>query len=120
MSVELDLSSYSFDQFLLDHEPQLRHFKVPQTLWPRIHEKLINEIFDAGSAFMFAQEEDSDGKLQLGVYTAEGVDLEAESEVFLIDHAWTFRNKKQAKVLVHFGANLFCIPGIEYMTNNFE
>ena len=91
--------AYPFATFLAEHEAQLRHFRVPAALYPRVYAKLAQQIFDAGSVFMFGEIESDagSGAAKLGVFTAEGVELEAESDVFLIDHAWTFRSKAQAR-----------------------
>jgi hypothetical protein len=36
---------------------QLEAFKVNQILWSRIHEKIANQIFDAGAVFGFCHDE---------------------------------------------------------------
>jgi hypothetical protein len=93
---DVDLSAYTFEAFVADHEAQLVQSKVPKPLYQRIWSKLTQQIFDAGSVFMFGQLED-EPEGSLGVYTAEGIKLAAESDVFLIDHAWTFPSTKIAR-----------------------
>ena len=45
------------DDFIRDHAGQLKHWRVPEALYEQVYQKLTNEVFDAGSAFMFAHEE---------------------------------------------------------------
>jgi hypothetical protein len=89
----MSLLQYTYEQFIADHEGQLRHFHVPSSLYAAVHAKLTGEVFDAGGAFMFAQESES---APLRVYSSRAIG--ALSDVFLIDHAWTFRSKTIARV----------------------
>ena len=84
-------------------------FQITQ-LWRRVHHKLSQQIFDAGSVFMFVHENDnancvssasernqqSTCKLVCVVAAEQG--LLADEDVFLIDHAWSFANFQQARV----------------------
>eukprot|EP00026_Physarum_polycephalum_P001186 Phypoly_transcript_01187.p1 GENE.Phypoly_transcript_01187~~Phypoly_transcript_01187.p1 ORF type:complete len:718 (+),score=105.98 Phypoly_transcript_01187:1437-3590(+) len=68
------------------HSPQLNPIGFPQHLWEVLFNKIYNDIFDGGNVFEFGVEEE-DGKYFVQV--KEGVSVEAHSDVFLIDHAWT-------------------------------
>eukprot|EP00048_Salpingoeca_helianthica_P010567 m.151542 g.151542 ORF g.151542 m.151542 type:complete len:687 (+) comp15094_c1_seq4:61-2121(+) len=67
--------------FVTLHETQLVQSGIPLELWPRLHDKLVEQTFDAGAAFCF----DEDGALVAAV--EEG--LRVGADVWLIDHAWT-------------------------------
>ena len=67
--------------------PQLAACGFPEKLLPRLLEKLVSDNFDAGSAFSLATQEDAEAPLLLVANTA----MPAGDEVWLVDHAWTFR-----------------------------
>ena len=56
---------------------------------------------DGGAAFAF-QEDADEGKSYLKVVCARDEGLDAEQEIFLMDHSWTFKNKEEAKVCAIF------------------
>ncbi len=63
-------------------------------LWPRLHEKLLAEVFDAGESFCFHEETGAlvvaIEEVLAAIYTSpQG--LKADTDVWLIDHAWTYR-----------------------------
>ena len=89
----------ALDDFIRDHAGQLKHWRVPEALYEQVYQKLTNEVFDAGSAFMFAHEEaeEEGAPPSLAVFCSRPEGLAACSDVFLIDHAWTFRSKVVAK-----------------------
>ena len=62
-----------FDQFVSDHEGQLKHWHFPRSLYHALYTKLTQEIFDAGRVFTFAQVEDSDGHTNLEVYSSTDI-----------------------------------------------
>ena len=90
---DVDLSAYAYDTFVAEHEAQLKAANVPPQLWQRVWHKLTQQIFDAGSSFVFGELDDE----QLGAFTAEGTQLAPASDVFLIDHAWTFSSMAVAR-----------------------
>ncbi|KAL6070558.1 Tubulin--tyrosine ligase-like protein 12 [Balamuthia mandrillaris] len=73
--------------FLERHQAQLLQMKVPPSLWPVLYQKLKEERFDAGEKFQLGFDP-TDQKLKLVVAAEEGV--KAFSDIFLIDHAWTY------------------------------
>lgn len=84
--------------FLAVHQPQLESSGVPKYFWPTVHEKLRNQIFDAGDAFQLARisyEDDehvpTDPFWKLFVTLEEGILFENPKNIYLIDHAWTYR-----------------------------
>ncbi|CAI7869209.1 unnamed protein product [Closterium sp. NIES-53] len=62
---------------------------LPRELYPRLFEKIMAERFDAGSRF--AIEEVEGGRQRRVVLTPGGRGLDAQGDVFLVDHAWSFR-----------------------------
>jgi hypothetical protein len=76
-----------FETFKSQHAGQLA--AIPVGLWEPLYSKLSSETFDAG--FYFALIEGPDGHT---LRCIEG--LPAESQIFLVDHAWTFANEEQA------------------------
>ena len=63
----------------------------PPALLGRLHEKLASEVFDAGACFMI---ELIDDPAVAGPWAKRRVvatvDLPAESDCWLVDHAWAF------------------------------
>jgi len=89
-----------FLAFLSTHEAQLKSLGVPERLWKRVFEKVQSETFDAGQYFqVLYKEPDEDDKEnpQGGYRVVLTQDLSKDSEVFLIDHAWstTWRTARQ-------------------------
>lgn len=76
-----------FETFKVEHAGQLA--AIPAGLWESLYSKLSSETFDAG--FYFALIEGPEGH---SLRSIEG--LTAESQIFLVDHAWTFANEEQA------------------------
>ncbi|XP_072045584.1 tubulin--tyrosine ligase-like protein 12 [Amphiura filiformis] len=119
-----------FQQFLKVHQPQLQGSGVPEWLWETLFYKLKNEMYDAGSVFMMtyveADDDDEDGggeneeknkddagaesnkppELKVVVVKEEGLRCADPNNIFLIDHAWTFRTSSQAR------QQLTQIPGL--------
>ncbi|XP_051166610.1 tubulin--tyrosine ligase-like protein 12 [Leptopilina boulardi] len=87
-----------FKSFLTIHQPQLESSGVPKYFWSTIHEKLKNQIFDAGDAFQLARisyEDDercpTDPFWKLFVTLENGILFQEPNNIYLIDHAWTYR-----------------------------
>ncbi|MCP9261249.1 TTL12 [Dirofilaria immitis] len=85
------INDNKYEDFESRHRQQLLAAGVPKHFWQRLHEKLVNEIFDAGDYFQILEEINEDGKHN---YTH-----------FLIDHIWTFRPQIARKQLLE-------IPGL--------
>ncbi|XP_002731606.2 tubulin--tyrosine ligase-like protein 12 [Saccoglossus kowalevskii] len=105
-----------FGAFCTLHEIQLLTSGVPRVYWRRLHEKLQNQIYDAGHMFMMVtanQEEeesessdDESGKtasnhgntiklnlppLKVVVSNEDGLTALDSNNIYLVDHAWTYR-----------------------------
>ncbi|KAF5275181.1 hypothetical protein FQR65_LT04213 [Abscondita terminalis] len=94
-----------FDSFRNLHESQLELSNVPKYLWNSLYHKVTKQIFDAGNVFTLLKldyEEDRgqyDPPWVLQVHVEEGIKKGDPSNVFLIDHAWTFRIENAKKQL---------------------
>ncbi|XP_070579884.1 tubulin--tyrosine ligase-like protein 12 isoform X2 [Ptychodera flava] len=110
----------SFEDFLSCHQVQLEKAGVPHVFWKSLFLKLKNEVYDAGRMFMMvqaiAEEELEDNKdndnddgsedvqcqpgnpevvpLKVVVSNENGLDADDPSNIYLIDHAWTYRIEK--------------------------
>lgn len=60
---------------------------IPSSLHERLFRKLSSETFDGGN--FFSVEACEGGRWRRLLFTAQS--LAKESDVFLVDHAWTFR-----------------------------
>lgn len=77
----------SFDDFVKVHGILLAASGLPSKLYPRLFHKLASDTFDGGDYFQIEScEDDRRRKLLL---TSES--MPKDSDVFLVDHAWTFR-----------------------------
>ncbi|XP_050392329.2 tubulin--tyrosine ligase-like protein 12 isoform X1 [Patella vulgata] len=88
----------TLEDFIKTHEPQLRSSGVPEHLWKSLFIKLAGQVYDAGSSFQILCEEieDEDGDIvgqewKVVVINDNGIQLSDYNNIFLIDHAWTFR-----------------------------
>ena len=82
-------------EFLAVHGAQLQQYGVPEALWPRLHEKLSGDVFDAGAAFAFAEVE---GEARYSVVVNRDGGVAARSDIWLVDHAWTFQSFSDARL----------------------
>ncbi|EFO20459.2 hypothetical protein LOAG_08031 [Loa loa] len=80
-----------YEGFESRHQQQLLAAGVPKHFWRRLHEKLVNEIFDAGDFFQILEEISEDGKHHYTVIALQQLRVDDPNCIFLIDHAWTFR-----------------------------
>ncbi|KAF8718184.1 hypothetical protein HU200_025675 [Digitaria exilis] len=78
----------SYEDFARVHAYLLAAAGVPPSLHERLYRKLADEVFDGGE--VFAVEPCEGGRQRRLVLAAEGT-LGRESDVFLVDHAWSFR-----------------------------
>lgn len=76
-----------FNDFLQVHTLLLAASGIPQTLYQRLFDKLSTETFDGGNFFQIELCED--GKQRRLVLSCDA--MAKDSDVFLIDHAWSFR-----------------------------
>ncbi|XP_027339561.1 tubulin--tyrosine ligase-like protein 12 [Abrus precatorius] len=77
----------TYEEFVKVHALPLAASGLPETLHRRLFEKLSGETFDGGDHFQI--EPCEEGRQRLLVLTSES--MGKDSNVFLIDHAWTFR-----------------------------
>lgn len=79
-------SDSDFQEWLAFHKPQLTNIGFPEALQRQLFQKVSFEDFDVGSVAKIIIDETKD-RTEL-ICTKE---LLKESQVFLFDHAWTFR-----------------------------
>uniref|UniRef100_A0A915E7M8 Tubulin--tyrosine ligase-like protein 12 n=1 Tax=Ditylenchus dipsaci TaxID=166011 RepID=A0A915E7M8_9BILA len=85
-------AEHTFEQFIEVHEGQLLASRIPQHFWPSLYHKLKNEELDAGDYFQIVGEQNElDGTSHWSVSTIVDLKVEEPNNIFLIDHAWTFR-----------------------------
>ncbi|KAF6032835.1 TTLL12 [Bugula neritina] len=92
-----------FQDFLTLHEAQLVNNGVPSHLWEALHNKVRNEIFDAGLNFSLVkvEYEDSDEvSWKVVVSNPSGVKKSEPASIFIVDHAWTFDNPETARKML--------------------
>ncbi|EOA33509.1 hypothetical protein CARUB_v10019785mg [Capsella rubella] len=77
----------SFDDFVKVHGILLAASGLPPKLYPRLFDKLASDTLDGG-AFFQIESCDDDRRRRL-LLTSDS--MPKDSDVFLVDHAWTFR-----------------------------
>lgn len=103
------LSQYNL--FVGLHQVQLKTSGVPEIFWKTLFKKLHKQIFDAGETFSIfrieyeEEREETDPLYTVAVTKEDGVQCEDETQIYLIDHAWTYESNKAA-------SNLSQIPGL--------
>lgn len=87
----------SFSEFLDNHKQQLLSHAIPIEFWETLGKKLQNHIFDAGNHFSvlrFEYNDDERGETdplyKVVVSNEDGIKKSDRSNIFLIDHAWTY------------------------------
>ncbi|XP_071134636.1 tubulin--tyrosine ligase-like protein 12 [Mytilus edulis] len=83
----------SQEEFIAVHGAQLSSSVVPEILWPTLHEKLANEILDAGSSFKLLCYMDEEDNVKWKVVAEKKISCEDPNQIYLIDHAWTYQTK---------------------------
>lgn len=78
----------TFEDFVNVHGLLLAAAGIPPSLYRKLFEKLSTETFDGGNYFQVEPVED--GRQRRLVFTHSG-SMEKESNVFLVDHALSFR-----------------------------
>ncbi|KAF9408587.1 Tubulin--tyrosine ligase-like protein 12, partial [Podila epigama] len=73
-----------FKQFLQIHQYQLAN--IPENLWEPLHQKLVQDLFDAGEFFELHYGDPLD---QYSLHVKKEGGLKKHGNIFLVDHAWT-------------------------------
>lgn len=77
------------EDFVRVHSVLLAASGLPQPLHKVLHQKLTQDVFDGGQHFQVEEVEVEGGVQRRLVVSAERLDK--EGDVFLVDHAWSFR-----------------------------
>ncbi|XP_075490378.1 LOW QUALITY PROTEIN: uncharacterized protein LOC142528958 [Primulina tabacum] len=88
----------TYEDFVKVHGVLLTASGLPQSLHRKLFQKLAAVTFDGGCYFQV--EPVDDGRQRRLILTEES--LGKESDVFLVDHAWTFRHSDAYKQLQEF------------------
>lgn len=87
-----------YNEFLQLHGNQLKSSGVPEQYWQTLCRKLNHQTFDAGDAFSlllidYGEEEhgEQDPIWTVCVSKPDGIKASSQYEIYIIDHAWTFR-----------------------------
>lgn len=92
-SEKYDVTIYS--NFVANHHIQLKSAGVPTYFWEHLCSKLYEQVFDAGNTFQIlkieSESESDKPSWKVVVPHEEGVDSEDPHQIYLIDHAWTYR-----------------------------
>lgn len=86
----------TYNSFLALHKPQLVLSGVPEHFWQALSKKIRDQIFDSGSTFQlvkidYEDEEKSPHDPVWTVITIRDVNSTNPTNIFLVDHAWTFK-----------------------------
>ncbi|KAB0801588.1 hypothetical protein PPYR_03774 [Photinus pyralis] len=118
-----------FDTFKQLHEQQLNSSMIPKHFVKVLHEKLEKQVFDAGNAFTLLRVDDQDMRDKdfvpwvLQLHLEDGIKANDPSNIYLIDHAWTFEVKnarKQLQTLTELRRRVASITGVEETENEEE
>jgi tubulin--tyrosine ligase-like protein 12 len=83
-----DTKEEEYLAFLEFHAPQMKAMDLPPTLHRRLFNKVKFADFDIGEKVQIVVDEDDEK-----VYLRAIHDLEKHQDVFLVDHAWTFKHR---------------------------
>ncbi|CAA0807155.1 Unknown protein [Striga hermonthica] len=106
-----DAGINNYEDFVKSHGVLLAASGLPQPLHRKLFHKLLAETFDGGRYFQVEPVED--GRQRRLLLTADF--LGKDSDVFLVDHAWTFRitdaykQLQEVPGLVERMASLMCV-----------
>lgn len=97
----------AYEVFIEQHKPQLLANNIPDHFWKPLCIKLKNEIFDAGNVFLIIQHghEESGESISSGVLVQSKIDLNDGLNIYLIDHAWTYKATDAKR-------HLMLVPGL--------
>ncbi|XP_078000525.1 tubulin--tyrosine ligase-like protein 12 [Glandiceps talaboti] len=109
-ALDNDNDGGDYGDFLNIHRVQLENSFVPELYWRSLYIKLKNELYDAGSMFMMVQVEEQEEEekpkkdnsgnedvipevipLKVVVSNEDDLDVGDPQSIYLIDHAWTYR-----------------------------
>ncbi|XP_062533602.1 tubulin--tyrosine ligase-like protein 12 [Armigeres subalbatus] len=100
-----------YDSFISVHKPQLQASGVPEHFWPQLYRKLKHQEFDAGASFSlllvdYGEEQRSheDPIWTVAVSKEGGIRADDPTEIYLVDHAWTFRTDNARQQLTEHPA----------------
>lgn len=99
------------EAFLQRHELQLYAVNFPDSLVPSLYQKLQTETLDAGNHMQILKQVDEFNQFLSQRLVAKN-DIPVNSDVFLIDHAWTTRITDMRKGLVENPRLLYRMKGI--------
>lgn len=96
-----------YEIFLANHKPQLLASGIPEIFFPTLFRKLKDQIFDAGITFSLLlvdygeeQRSSEDPVWTVAVTKEGGIQANNPEEIYLIDHAWTFRTDNARQMLL--------------------
>ena len=101
-----------FAAWLNFHKPQLDAIQLPESLHRKLWQKLSFEDFDLGSTAKIIKDENTETTDLMCTKN-----LPANSDVFLIDHAWTFRFQDAIDTLKE---NPGLVERLQKMTDDIE
>ena len=84
-----------FAQWKTLHQAQLTSIQLPETLHRKLFQKLMFEDLDLAHAVKIIRNQDDDNVDLMAIKA-----LPKESDVFLIDHAWTFQHQDAFDTLI--------------------
>ncbi|XP_026467284.1 tubulin--tyrosine ligase-like protein 12 [Ctenocephalides felis] len=95
-----------YEEFVTLHKPQLLACGVPEIYWPTLYKKLESDDLESSNVFQVLQIDYADDVKQPGdpnftvqVTHEQGISNNDPQDIFLIDHAWTFRISDRRKLL---------------------
>ena len=91
---DLSTKEEEYKAFLNFHGPQLNAMGLPENLQRKLFTKLKFQDFDAGQNVQMLLDEEN-----MKMYLRSQKDLKANDDVFLIDHAFTFKQRSLYKTL---------------------
>lgn len=113
----------TYEVFVQLHKSQLESSGVPQHFWQPLYRKVVKEEFDAGNVFSLVQldyEDEERGEYdpnwRVLVKAEEGIKCNDGEQIYLIDHAWTFRVESARKQLLEINTlreRLAVIVGVD-------
>ncbi|CBY32900.1 unnamed protein product [Oikopleura dioica] len=92
-----------YQQFLADNLDQLNSLGIPELFWKTLQRKISSESFDGGNKFMLTHvaEDDSgipvDSNYKVVVCDEEGLKHDDPKQIYLIDHACTWRSQEELR-----------------------
>ncbi|PIO34010.1 hypothetical protein AB205_0100030 [Aquarana catesbeiana] len=108
-----DQQDEGYSQFVVLHQAALNSSGVPPVYWKSLHRKLEGEIFDAGEWFgiMQVEEMEEEDEDTIEIEREQKKKANPGNDIFLIDHAWTYR-------VEHARRQLMEVPGLLHRMAN--